>query len=190
MQLPPRGGGDGWNAVERLAERVGVRVERIGPGTDRERRDDGARRTNAPSEAGAVAERWRLYESASRFRWTACFATRPNGAYGWHWTACKTRATWARSFAPRRFSVCAAVVTMRDRAAPLSSVVYDVASGGLEAVPFALETNLRSVLDSAKAAGVWIVGSAEQAEIRLSGMCRATGPGCWCWGERTRGYDG
>jgi 23S rRNA (guanosine2251-2'-O)-methyltransferase len=64
------------------------------------------------------------------------------------------------------------VVTMRDRAAPLSAVVYDVASGGLEVVPFALEVNLRRVLELAKAAGVWIVGSAEQAETAVQDVPR------------------
>ncbi|MFA7250226.1 MAG: RNA methyltransferase [Dehalococcoidia bacterium] len=55
------------------------------------------------------------------------------------------------------------IVMTSDRAAPLSSVVYDVASGGVEAVPFAIETNLRRALEAAKAAGLWILGSSEHA---------------------------
>ena len=55
------------------------------------------------------------------------------------------------------------VVMTADRAAPLSAVVYDVASGGVEAVPFAVETNLRRALEAAKAAGLWILGSSEHA---------------------------
>ena len=56
------------------------------------------------------------------------------------------------------------IVMTSDRAAPLSAVVYDVASGGVEAVPFAIETNLRRALEAAKAAGLWILGSSEHAE--------------------------
>ena len=56
------------------------------------------------------------------------------------------------------------IVMTADRAAPLSAVVYDVASGGVEAVPFAIETNLRRALEAAKAAGLWILGSSEHAE--------------------------
>jgi len=55
------------------------------------------------------------------------------------------------------------IVMTSDRAAPLSAVVYDVASGGVEAVPFAVETNLRRALEAAKAAGLWILGSSEHA---------------------------
>ncbi len=55
------------------------------------------------------------------------------------------------------------IVTTADRAAPLSAVVYDVASGGVEAVPFAIETNLRRSLEAAKTAGLWILGSSEHA---------------------------
>ena len=56
------------------------------------------------------------------------------------------------------------IVMTSDRAAPLSAVAYDVASGGVEAVPFATEINLRRALEAAKAAGLWILGSSEHAE--------------------------
>ena len=38
----------------------------------------------------------------------------------------------------------------RDKAAPLSSIVYDVAAGGVEHVPFTVQTNLSRALDAAK----------------------------------------
>ncbi|MSQ30548.1 MAG: RNA methyltransferase [Dehalococcoidia bacterium] len=64
------------------------------------------------------------------------------------------------------------IVTTADRAAPLTSVVYDVASGGVEAVPFAIETNLRRALDAAKAAGLWILGSSEHATQGVAEVAR------------------
>ncbi|MSQ42238.1 MAG: RNA methyltransferase [Dehalococcoidia bacterium] len=64
------------------------------------------------------------------------------------------------------------VVMTADRAAPLSAVVYDVASGGVEAVPFAIETNLRRALEAAKAAGLWILGSSEHAERGVDAVPR------------------
>jgi 23S rRNA (guanosine2251-2'-O)-methyltransferase len=54
------------------------------------------------------------------------------------------------------------ILVTRDRSAPMSSTVYDVASGGAEAVPFAIATNLATALKSAKDAGVWILGSSEK----------------------------
>ncbi len=55
------------------------------------------------------------------------------------------------------------LITTADRAAPLTAVVYDVAAGGVEAVPHAVETNLRRALERAKQAGVWILGTSEHA---------------------------
>ena len=60
------------------------------------------------------------------------------------------------------------IVLTRDRSAPLSSAVYDVASGGIEHMPFSVQTNLRRTLDEAKKAGIWILGSSERADMDLS----------------------
>ena len=49
----------------------------------------------------------------------------------------------------------------RDRSAPMTGVVYDTASGGVETVPFAQPSNLRSALEAAKKAGLWVLGSSE-----------------------------
>jgi 23S rRNA (guanosine2251-2'-O)-methyltransferase len=64
------------------------------------------------------------------------------------------------------------IVMTSDRAAPLSAVVYDVASGGVEAVPFAVETNLRRALQAAKDAGLWILGSSEHATKAIEDVPR------------------
>jgi 23S rRNA (guanosine2251-2'-O)-methyltransferase len=56
------------------------------------------------------------------------------------------------------------VVMGKDRAAPMSATVYDVASGGVEAVPFTVETNLHRALGRMRDAGLWILGSSEHAE--------------------------
>ncbi|MDP6778024.1 MAG: TrmH family RNA methyltransferase, partial [Candidatus Latescibacteria bacterium] len=45
-------------------------------------------------------------------------------------------------FRTAAFFGVAGLILTRDRSAPLSAVAYDVASGGLEHVPFSLQTNL------------------------------------------------
>jgi 23S rRNA (guanosine2251-2'-O)-methyltransferase len=60
------------------------------------------------------------------------------------------------------------IVLTKDRSAPLSATVYDVASGGLECVPFAQPPNLSRSLEQAKTAGVWVLGTSEHAERELS----------------------
>jgi len=60
------------------------------------------------------------------------------------------------------------ILLTRDRSAPLSDTVYDVASGGVEYMPFSVQTNLSRTLDAAQKAGLWILGSSEHAETPLS----------------------
>jgi 23S rRNA (guanosine2251-2'-O)-methyltransferase len=55
------------------------------------------------------------------------------------------------------------IVMTRDRSAPLTATVYDVAAGGLEYVPFGEPTNLARAMNIAKEAGVWLLGSSEHA---------------------------
>ncbi len=61
-------------------------------------------------------------------------------------------------------------ILMADRSAPMTSVVYDIACGGMEHVPFAVQANLRRSLDVAKEAGLWILGSSEHAQEPLSSV--------------------
>ena len=60
------------------------------------------------------------------------------------------------------------IVLTKDRSAPINATVYDVASGGMEAVPFAVETNLSRSMTQAKETGVWIMGTSEHAEEDVS----------------------
>ena len=55
----------------------------------------------------------------------------------------------------------------QDRNAPISYTVYDVASGGVEYVPFVVETNLSRSLDRIKEAGIWVLGTSEHADKPL-----------------------
>lgn len=57
-----------------------------------------------------------------------------------------------------------------DRSASLTPTVYDVATGGIEVVPHAQETNLAQSLKFAKERGYWILGTAEEARAPLSGV--------------------
>jgi 23S rRNA (guanosine2251-2'-O)-methyltransferase len=59
-----------------------------------------------------------------------------------------------------------------DRSAPLSATVYDVASGGVEYVPFTLQTNLARGIDVAKQNDMWVLGSSEHAEMNLNDVDR------------------
>ncbi len=64
------------------------------------------------------------------------------------------------------------IVMTKDRSAPLSATVYDTASGGVEAVPFSIQTNLSRALKAAKDAGLWVLGTSEHAETDIADIPR------------------
>ncbi len=70
-------------------------------------------------------------------------------------------------FRSAAFFGVAGIVVTRDRSAPLNGTAYDVASGGVEAVPYANPVNLCRTLEIAKKAGLWILGASEHAETDL-----------------------
>ncbi|MEZ6064979.1 MAG: RNA methyltransferase [Planctomycetaceae bacterium] len=59
------------------------------------------------------------------------------------------------------------IVLTRHHSAPMTGTVYDVASGGAESVPYALEANLHRALTLAKEAGLWVLGTSEHASQSL-----------------------
>jgi 23S rRNA (guanosine2251-2'-O)-methyltransferase len=67
------------------------------------------------------------------------------------------------------------VVMTKDRSAPLSATVYDVASGGMETVPFSVQANLAQSIERAKLAGLWVLGTSEHAETDISQVPRDRG---------------
>ena len=79
-----------------------------------------------------------------------------------------------------------AVVSPKDRAATITDTVRHIACGAAEKVPFIQVTNLARCLEKLKAAGVWLVGTADETnkliyEVDLNGpigiIMGAEGPG-------------
>jgi 23S rRNA (guanosine2251-2'-O)-methyltransferase len=64
------------------------------------------------------------------------------------------------------------ILLTQERSAPMSSTVYDVASGGVEHVPFTLQTNLQRAFEVAKDAGLWILGTSEHSQESFADIKR------------------
>lgn len=64
------------------------------------------------------------------------------------------------------------IVLTKHKSAPMTATVYDVASGGVEHVPFAIETNLRQSIERAKEEGLWVLGTSEHAERSVWDVAR------------------
>jgi 23S rRNA (guanosine2251-2'-O)-methyltransferase len=59
------------------------------------------------------------------------------------------------------------ILLTQERSVGLTSTVYDIASGGVEAVPFSVQVNLRQAFETAKAQGLWILGTSEHGRQDL-----------------------
>lgn len=59
------------------------------------------------------------------------------------------------------------MIAPKDRSAGLTPVVSKVASGAAETVPFVQVTNLARAMDGLKERGIWLIGTAGEAESEL-----------------------
>ena len=80
----------------------------------------------------------------------------------------------------------AAVIAPRDRAAGMTPVVRKVAAGAAESVPFVAVVNLARTLRELKEKGVWLVGTADEAERTLYDV-DLTGPTAIVMGSEGEG---
>jgi 23S rRNA (guanosine2251-2'-O)-methyltransferase len=60
-----------------------------------------------------------------------------------------------------------AIIVPKDRSAQLNSTVSKVASGAAETMPFVAVTNLARAMRELQDAGVWLIGTSEEAEKTL-----------------------
>jgi 23S rRNA (guanosine2251-2'-O)-methyltransferase len=64
------------------------------------------------------------------------------------------------------------IILTRERSAPLSATVYDVSSGGLEYVPFAIVPSLSRAITLAREVGVTVIGTSEHATQNVNDVPR------------------
>ncbi len=79
-----------------------------------------------------------------------------------------------------------AVIAPKDRAVGLTSTVYKVSSGAADTVPYIAVTNLARTLRQFKERGIWIIGTAENADNDLADFDINT-PVAWVFGSEEKG---
>ncbi len=62
------------------------------------------------------------------------------------------------------------IVMTSERSSPMTSTVYDIASGGVESIPFASVPNFKRSIDLAKEGGLWVLGTSEHEGESLTSM--------------------
>ena len=149
LELVGDGGGAAWRQARELAEQLGISIghrDRSSQLTDRRQGSIGCVHARAPIDLNELIEK--TDESGL---WLALDSVQDPQNVG-------------AIFRVAAFFGVRGVLMGRDRTAPITSTVYDVASGGVEEVPFSFETNLYRALDRVRDAGIWVLGSSEHAK--------------------------
>ena len=153
-----------WQRVADLARSLGVPV-RTGrtAGGQSKRRDRGGQGGRTPLAVATVRER----PGVGLDEWLATAGGDEHGV----WLALdrlQDPHNIGAIFRTAAFYGARGVLLTTNQSAPLSGTAYDVASGGLEHVPFTRAGNLARALRGARDAGLWVMGTSERAEDELS----------------------
>jgi 23S rRNA (guanosine2251-2'-O)-methyltransferase len=154
IQCPEHDLSSAWQKVRQTAENLGIQVNTSSPA-----RSTGKGQRKQRRHAGAEA---RIKEREPENLDTLISSPDPRGI----WIGLDTVQdphNVGSIFRSSAFFGVSGLITTHDRNAPISYTVYDVASGGVEHVPFAIETNLSRTIDQIKDAGIWILGTSEHA---------------------------
>lgn len=163
--MDARGGGDAWDSVAQLAKKHGVRVTTGGRGKGPAKPEDG----RAGVAEGVVKER----EGISIEELFADAPSRSEGKGLWlALDSLQDPHNVGAIFRTAAFFGVEGILLTQERSAPLTHTVYDIACGGVEHVPFTLQTNLQRGFEKAKDAGLWILGASEHANDDISTIDR------------------
>ena len=171
VTLPTQSSSDDWEKVANLARNAGVRVNVGG----RSRAPRGGR-GNPESESPRMGIAEASVQEKPSISAEELFRNAPQRRKGkglWLALDClQDPHNVGAIFRAAAFFGVEGIVLTQERSAPLTATVYDVASGGMEYVPFCVQTNLQRAFEIAKESGLWILGTSEHAHDDLSSIQR------------------
>ena len=162
IRLPSKQAGDAWIEVQKQAETMGIRLNQAQPQRPDKRDPRGKSRPGRTSGAEAVVKEdfglgiLDLFSDVSTPSLYLALDT------------IQDPQNLGAIFRTAAFFGVSGILLTKDRSASLTGTAYDVASGGVEHVPFSIQTNLSRAFDTAKETGVWILGTSEHAERSLT----------------------
>lgn len=139
-----------WNRIRRRADQLGLLKKALSPSPK-----------GTPSAWGRLRPKEAIPFSAL---FSSLAELQPPGV----WLACdriQDPHNLGALFRSAAFFGVRGVILTKHQTAPLSAVAYDVSCGGIEHVPFSLQTNLQPVFEWAKAQGCWILGTSEHVSL-------------------------
>lgn len=150
--------GEAWKEVFQLAKSKGTKVAFGSRSGDKGKNHD---ERGGDRESGAIAN---VREKESIFL-NELFQKSDEGYGVWIALDCvQDPRNVGAIFRTASFFGVKGILLTEERSAPLSSLVYDVATGGVEHIPFAVETNLNRAIEAAKEADLWVLGTSEHAK--------------------------
>jgi 23S rRNA (guanosine2251-2'-O)-methyltransferase len=183
IRLPAGRPTEAWSEIENLARQHGVPILQAATRDERRRS-----RSHRESSGGRGGEAEATVKERPEVPLEALFANPPNEdstSTGSDQVVPNAHRLWlaldqiqdphnvGAIFRAAAFFGIAGIIVTRDRSAPMNGTVYDVASGGIEAVPFANPANLARALELAKKSGLWVLGTSEHATKDLREVDRA-----------------
>ena len=169
ISLPKDKIDDVWDEIEALADRNRIRVGSGGPsGPSRQdsRRAGGANRVEPKSGGGRESGHGAMIKAKPPSSVEVLFSGVTESMRG-VWLALDSLQdpqNIGAIFRSAAFFGVKGIVLTTERSAPITNTVYDIASGGVEAIPFVQVINLQRAFEKAKDAGLWILGTSEHAK--------------------------
>ena len=189
-----------WARVEKLARQKGIIIGAgASPKKDVNRRDSRDLGKRDPDEGGRMGLAEAMVVERASVPVERLFANakeRKEGKGLWIALDClQDPHNVGAIFRAAAFFGVEGILMTQERSAPLTGTVYDVASGGMEYVPFTVQANLQRGFEVAKEMGLWILGTSEHTNDDLrtiqrdrpwllvlgneeTGMRRLTGESC------------
>lgn len=158
--LPEKKSTEAWESVRNLAGKRGVRISHQWKGVIE----------NGKSRSG-IAQAWVKEKSAVSLESLFALSTISQSKNLWLALDClQDPHNVGAIFRAASFFGVQGILMTEERSSSMTSTVYDVASGGVEFVPFSIQTNLHRALEFAKTQGIWILGSSEHANDDISSI--------------------
>ncbi|HTL12438.1 MAG TPA: RNA methyltransferase [Bdellovibrionota bacterium] len=166
---------EAWAEVAKAAQKAGVQVS--GEGGDGARDRDRGRRQGRPgdrdrSAPGRTGGAMALVRETEGVALESLFEGAESGGVWLALDCIQDPQNVGAIFRTAAFFGIRGIVLTQERSAPLTGTAFDVASGGMEWVPFTVQANLGHAMEVAKEAGLWILGTSEHAPGPLSEVDR------------------
>lgn len=160
--------GDAWDQVAKIARSRGIKIG-TGAGKPADRDRDRERVEQKDGRTGVAEAVIREREGISVEELFEGAQEREGGKGLWLALDClQDPHNVGAIFRTAAFFGVQGILITQERSAPLTQTVYDIACGGMESIPFTIQTNLQRGFEKAKDAGLWILGTSEHARDDLS----------------------